>query len=161
MKEITLTRGYVALVDDELYEELSAHKWHARVNSSGLVYAIRNSPRPDKKTIYMHRVILGAPEGTGVDHIDRDGLNNKRANLRLATTSENQRNARRRIDNSSGYKGVAKYSAPRSKKPWKAHIGVNGVSRYLGVFDSAEEAARAYDRAAVEFYGEFAHRNFA
>ncbi|MBU6408070.1 MAG: HNH endonuclease [Alphaproteobacteria bacterium] len=109
------------------------------------------------KTIYLHRLIMKAPKGVTVDHINRDGLDNRKANLRLASQSEN--NANREVRNSTGFRGVVKHrskfrafiSAPRTEA--RAHF-------HLGCFSTAEEAARAYDKAARARWGAFAQLNF-
>jgi hypothetical protein len=101
----------------------------------------------------MHRLIMAAPDGIGVDHINGDGLDNRRANLRLASQRDNSANMAVRASSATGFKGV---SWKRRNRKWQAQIG----RTYLGIFASAEEAARAYDHAAREAWGEFAHLNF-
>lgn len=157
MRQIPLTRGKFALVDDDMFDFLSQFKWLAiggrptwyagRGISTGIAYKGR--------TIYMHRLIIDAPEDMQVDHIDGNGLNNTRSNLRLATPAENRRNLTREPISASGYKGVY-----RVYRKWRAMIQVNRKSWHLGYFDSAEEAARAYDAAAIIHHGEFASLNF-
>jgi hypothetical protein len=121
-------------------------------------YAVRSVRQNGKsRRIYMHRAIMGAAKGQQVDHIDGDGLNNCRYNLRLATAAENQHNARRRIDNISGYKGVYWKMAQRK---WCSQIQLNGKNQYIGLFICPIEAAHAYDRKAIELHGEFALLNF-
>ena len=106
----------------------------------------------------MHRLILDAPDGAQVDHIDHDSLNNQRSNLRLCTCSENQRNRRGRPkNNTSGYIGVAWY---RRCGRWGSQIWVNGKDHWLGLFDDPAEAARVRDAAAKRLHGEFATLNF-
>lgn len=156
-REIPLSKGLVALVDDEDYDWLLADgKWHVTGYTHRL-YAART--RWVGKRSFgerMHRLLL--PGTAYVDHINGNGLDNRRSNLRPASAAQNAQNRRRRSDNRSGYKGVGKSVVPR--KPWIAAIGVNGTHCYLGVFATAEEAARAYDAAAVERFGEFARLNF-
>lgn len=155
MKEIPLTKGYSALVDDEDHDRLlSFGKWQASV-TGGQVYAAHNMNR---RRLYMHRVLM---EGAAlVDHINGDGLDNRRANLREATPVQNSRNMRPLTSAmSSEFKGVARQ--PRSTvHPWRAYIRINGRASWLGVFATPEEAARAYDAAAREHFGEFARPNF-
>jgi hypothetical protein len=104
----------------------------------------------------MHRLILGAPEGVLVDHVDGDGLNNTRANLRLCTSSQNAANIKA-VWGCSRYKGVSPHSA---SSRWQVILTYMGERIYLGLFDDEEEAARAYDRKALELRGEYAHLNF-
>lgn len=160
MKEIVLTQGKVAKVDDCDFEWLSQWEWHAnKKTTKSTYYAMRNVRTEDKKqrTVLMHRLIMDAPPESQVDHRDGDGLNNQRDNLRLATGNQNNCNAGIRRDNSSGYKGVGWL---KGNGKWRARIRVNGRSVFLGYFDDKEEAARAHDRAARELHGEFAWLNF-
>jgi hypothetical protein len=148
MKEIPLTQGKVAIVDDEDFERVSEHKWYAML-VDGHWYA---ESRPIG---YLHRFLLNSPADCMVDHIDGDGLNCQRYNMRLATNRQNQHNARTRIDNTTGFRGVCV-----NKDKWTAQIKIDGVLTYLGRFASPEEAARAYDAKARETRGEFARTNF-
>jgi len=150
---IPLTQGKVAIVDKEDYEELSRYKWHAssRVESC---YAYR---RKGKRSLSMHREIMGEPKGMVVDHIDGNGLNNRRRNLRVCTSSQNHQN-RRRTRGRSRYKGVC-WEKRRNK--WRAEIMLEGRHIDIGCFADEVEAARAYDKKAKELFGEFAYLNFA
>jgi len=161
MKKIPLTRGKVALVDDEDFEFLSQWSWLAyKTNGGDIWYAVRRERKNEivgtRKNVCMHRVILSAPHDSYVDHIDRDGLNNQRDNLRLCTMSENKMNQKIRKDNRSGYKGVSKLKHGR----FVARITINKKLLHLGTFDDPKAAAKAYDRMAVKSYGEFANLNF-
>lgn len=159
MREIQLTKGKVTLVDDEDYEWLSEFKWQAENPRVGLYYAVRRVYVPNGKAIFkkMHREILSVPSDMHVDHRDGNGLNNQRYNIRPCTQAENNRNARLRIDNSSGFKGVGWHN---QRNKWVAYIRQDGRLKHLGLFATAEEGARAYDAAAREIFGEFAWLNF-
>lgn len=149
MAEIQLTQGKVAIVDSEDSVELSKYKWYFA--SAG--YACR---RKDGVIVYMHREITGALRGEVVDHINHDTLDNRRSNLRRCTQSQNMANARIVKPTSSGYKGVGWF--PRDQK-WRARICVNGKGCHLGLFDSAEDAARMYNFWARDIFGEHALLN--
>lgn len=161
-KNISLTQGQFAKVDDEDYERINKHKW---LYSQG--YAVRavrvKSGRFGQVRLLMHHIILPRRDGYEIEHRDRDGTNNTRSNLRYATHSENLRNQKIHSDNLTGYKGVSlvKLRVKMSwKKPYIAQIVFNYKHKTIGYFETAEEAARAYDRAAKELFGEFANLNF-
>lgn len=157
MKEIQLTQGKVALVDDEDFEYLNQFKWCAQ-QEGHTFYAARQSPRINKKskTIRMHRAIMNPPNNMHIDHKDHNGLNNCRSNLRICYQRENQINVNRRSDNTSGYKGVCWHNGAQK---WASRIKVNGKDIHLGVFTDIKDAALAYNKAAVKFFGEFALLN--
>lgn len=162
MKEIQLTRGYVAIVDDEDYERVAQHKWQAnifpRADGSLNVYAQRGVRKSDgcKSVQRLHRFILDAPAGMDIDHINGNSLDNRRSNLRVCTRSENMCNQRPRACGSSAFKGVSWFK--RDAK-WRAQIRIDGKTINLGCFTSEIDAARAYDAAATKNYGEFARTN--
>jgi hypothetical protein len=154
MKEIALTRGFVAIVDDEDYEWLSATKWHYLSRGGYSFSNIRHPVIAGKwTTLLMHRAIMQMrhDDRREVDHIDGNRLNNCRANLRICSRMDNAKNKRRHADNSTCLKGVT-----RDRKRWMAQITANGVHMYLGSFRSPEEAHAAYRKAALELHGEFA-----
>ncbi len=149
MKEILLTQGKVAIVDDEDFEWLNQWKWCAK-KGPNTSYAKRATQ------LYMHRLILSAEKGMFVDHINGNGLDNRRENLRVCTHAENMRNSKLSIKNTSGYKGV--YWC-KKRSLWIANIQNNGKVKNLGGFKIKELAARAYNEAAHNFHGEFARLN--
>lgn len=156
VREIQLSRGLVTVVDEADYEWLNRWKWHAW--SRDPTYAIRNDwNHGDQRTFKMHRVILGAPAGVLVDHRNSDTLDNRRSNLRLATQAQNAQNMRPQSRSTHGLKGV---HFDKITGRWRAQIKADGIRYHLGRFDSQEDAARAYDQAALEHWGEFAWLNF-
>lgn len=151
-RNIRLTRGHVAIVDDDDYEMLCQLRW--RFFDSGNGYAGRQYRMPDtKKRVYvsMHQTILNV-SGVEVDHINRDGLDNRRCNLRIASHRANTCN--RAGWGRSGFKGVM----PVGSK-WGAYITANCKYHWLGTYDKKEDAARAYNEAAKMFNGEYAFMN--
>lgn len=157
MKEIQLTQGKVALVDDCDYEYLSQWKWRPQ-KMGNTTYVLRRGPRPARQVILMHRVIMDAGQGQLIDHRDHDGLNNQRGNLRFCSRVQNMVNSKKRASVSSEFKGC---SFDNTRKKWAAQISVNGKNIHLGRFNNPIDAARAYDTAAVKYYGEFASTNFS
>lgn len=154
-REIPLTRGKVAVVDDEDYDRIAQHKWYAEPIGRRW-YACRRIERGGiRRKVYMHREVVGAEPGTDTDHRDHDGLNNRRGNLRSCTRSQNCAN----IPNKAGrsrFKGVQWITR---KSSWQARIRVDWHSRFLGWFETEEEAALAYNAAALAAWGEFAKLN--
>ena len=149
---IPLTRGLFAIVDAADYEELSQYKWYAHQPlRGGTCYACRSSKG---RVLWMHREIMKPPEGLVVDHIDGNGLNDRRCNLRICTQLQNSQNNQRACGKSR-FRGVF----PRGEK-WEAHVQHDGEPFYLGLFDDEIDAARARDRKAIELAGEFAYLNF-
>jgi len=160
MKLIPLTQGQFAKVSDEWYEELNKFKWYAVYNPcTESFYANRNSSRlfGKQKKILMHRVIAGTPDGMETDHRDGDTLNNLPDNLRNCTNIQNQCNRGKQANNKSGFKGVTWY---KRSKIWRVQIKVYGKVIHLGYYLIPEQAARAYDKAAKKYFGEFAKLNY-
>lgn len=153
-----LTCDQVVIVDACDYPLVAGHRW-AATRVAGIWYAKATVRMPDgrRTSLMMHRLILGLSHGDNrnVDHVNGNGLNNTRSNLRLATVSQNARNRRKHRPTSSRYKGVAR----RRNGNWRAMIFVGGKNRYLGDFKAERDAALAYNLAAFEHYGEFALLN--
>lgn len=156
MKEIPLTKGYVALVDDADYEILSSYRWYALVHSTKTntrIYATTTTSKDGKTvSVYMHRMLTGF---TIVDHADSDGLNNQRSNLREVTQSQNLANMRK-TRGVSKFKGV--YWSPEDRK-WKSKIQKHGKRHTVGSFRDEVDAATAYNFVAFELFGEHARMN--
>jgi AP2 domain. len=159
MIEIPLTRGLVARIDDQDYALVSRYKWHA-VKPNDTFYAATRITDENGRSIYvyMHRFILGLTHRSEqADHEDGNGLNNTRLNLRPCNNTQNSRNAVRSKRNTSGFKGV---TFDKGHGKWRAQIGVNRKVKYLGLFDTPEEAFAARCTAATHFHGEFANNGW-
>jgi hypothetical protein len=150
VKTIPLTQGFYTYVDAADFEWLNRHHWHAYNG-----YASRCD---GSKRIYMHREIMKPPKGMVVDHISGNGFDNTRANMRNVTREENMHNQRKHAGTASIYKGVTRGQS--SKGSWCARVAWGGHRLTPGTFASEVEAARAYDRLAVELFGEHAQVNF-
>lgn len=157
MKEIPLTQGLVALVDDEDWPLLSQYAWRV-LEMEYTNYAVAHAWHNGRDiVIQMHRLIMGMPR-MEIDHRDKNGLNNTRGNLRVATHSENTHCKRKRTPGvDSNFRGVRR---TRNRKRWRAQIKCKGQEYHLGHFDREEDAARAYDDAAIRLFGDFASLNF-
>ena len=176
---------FVVLYDEEDEELIKAHTWNVQVKSNGKAYVATTLPAdPDSDDWYygirtekgregkpyrrrknhakmLHALIMNTPKGMFTDHINGDPLDNRRSNLRICTVSENNRNAPNHRDGTSGYKGVCYIKdCPSRIKRWRAVVNYNKKAFYLGIFATAEEAARAYDAKALELHGEYAYLNF-
>lgn len=163
MKEIQLTKGKFAQVDDEDFEYLNQWKWYAY--KMGQTYYAARKDRINKKqrTIKMHRIImLVSDKFLVIDHINHNGLDNRKQNLRICTQTENLRNSRKHKNCSSKYKGVSIHNQKTltgSTVKWCAFIYINNKQKYLGVFESEIEAAKVYNEMAKIHFGEFAELN--
>lgn len=150
MATIALTQGLFATVDDTDLELVSRFKWYAAAHGSKGGHCAASG----HKKVFMHRLIMNAESGQQVDHINGDPLDNRRSNLRVCNRMENQRN-RRSVSNKLGLKGVNQTIYGR----FFASIRINKKYKHLGMFKTKEEAALAYDAAAIEAFGKFAATN--
>ena len=160
MKEIKLSKGFVALVDDDDFEYLNQWKWHVFKSGSGF-RAVRNKPRGTnggkQGAIYMHRVVLKVTDPKiSVDHKDHNTLNNQKENLRKATHSQNMANRTPHKGSTSIYLGV---NFCGQHKKWRCQIYKNGRKIFMGYFVDEKDAALAYNKEAIKLHGEFANLN--
>jgi hypothetical protein len=160
MRQIPLTQGQVALIDDEDFVCLSQYKWKAIWSEhTKSFYAARDlyAGRKCLGRVYMHRAILGLEIGDlrqGDHRISGQTLNNRRSNLRVATHGQNQQNRRMQINNTSGFRGVL---FSKQKRKWQARLQLNGKQIHLGFFLTPEEAHDSWRQGAIQYYGEFAN----
>jgi hypothetical protein len=163
MKIIKLTKGYETMVDDDDYDELNKHSWqavelHKNDRPTTKVYAISYNLYYNNKTYYMHRIVINAPKGKQVYHIDSNSLNNQKNNLKLATTQEISFGIKKTNKKTTSiYKGVY---WNKKDNVWYATIMKDRKHIHLGSFDNEHDAAIAYNNAAIEIFGEFARLNF-
>ena len=156
MKEVPLNHGKKSIIDDEDYPRISKHRWCYHRDKAAKRGVYEKATRKTK-TVYLHREVMNAVDGTIVDHIDGDVLNNQKSNLRCCTPSENGANRNHKSIARSGYFGVYWH---KGKKRWRANITKNYREIHIGYFDTAIEAAVARDYKAIELFGEFATLNF-
>jgi hypothetical protein len=153
MKEILLTQNHVVIIDNDDYEKIKKYKWRLHRAMSNLKYAIATI---NNKPILMHRFLLGLDPKLHTDHINGNSLDNRKKNLRICTHAENMRNRKKSKNNTSGFKGVW---WAKDKKRWKAEIYKNGKKIHLGSYKDILGAARAYNKGALKYHGEFARLN--
>jgi hypothetical protein len=144
-----------ALVDDSDYAEINKDKWSKVKPGKGSTFYTIKGKGVNRR--WMHFAIIGGEPGMEIDHKDGNGLNNQRSNLRLCTHAQNMQNRPMLRTNKSGYKGV---SWAKCNNKWTSCIGVEGKTKHLGYFTCLLKAAKAYDKAAKKYYGEFASLNF-
>ncbi len=155
-KEILLTTGHVALVDDEDCDWLTQWKWSANPRPHTVYAQRRQVQNHIATTIYMHQQIMQPPHGLEVDHADGNGLNNTRGNLRLCNRQQQEWNRRAQRRGISGYKGV---HWDKNSKLWRVGLVANGVYYSAGYFRNAVDGALAYNQLAIAIHGEFARLN--
>ena len=165
MKEIILTQGKVSLVDDEDYDYINQFKWHALKQDKGFYAGRKIRINGKRKYLFIHQIICPVSKGLEVDHIDHNGLNNQKYNLRSAThaqnmhnSSQNQSNSGKQINNTSGYKCVFWH---KKNKKWFVQIGKDNKIYFLGYFIDPIEGAKTYDVAAVLLFEDYCLLNFA
>jgi hypothetical protein len=149
-------KGYKVQIDEEDADRVTARSWWVSSAPEVDGHVLCFSARIGKKIIKMHRFIMGNPENYIVDHINGDRLNNKKANLRVCSLTENNRNVGRSRRNTSGYKGV---SFDKRRGKWRAYIHYAGHQKHLGMFETPQEADKAYRRAMVLFFGDYCRRD--
>ncbi len=153
MKRIPLTKGKFAIVDDCDFKMVVEFKWYAASNGR---YAGRTIYRAGNYTLLMHRFLIGPIGKLEIDHINGNGLDNRRCNLRVCSHSQNQQNMKKHRDIKSGLKGAYQ---DRTNKRWRSIITCNGKRIHLGYFKTKQEAAKAYDKASIKFHKEFGRQN--
>ena len=149
---VPLTQGREAIIDAEDAALVGGFNWHAVVLPKHTYAGIKVIEGGKPKRVYLHRFLLEDPSEPHIDHIDGNGLNNRRSNLRPATVSENHCNRKKPVTNTSGFKGVSWH---KSSGKWRAEISIRGQKKGLGYFSDAESAAVAYAKASAEVHGEF------
>jgi hypothetical protein len=164
--KLQTNNGYFYEIDEEDAEIVGLYNWYGwksrRRNSNGEIkfhsaYIVANHYHDNTNTrIFMHRVIMNVPNGIEIDHVNGDGLDNRKINLRLCSRGQNNKNVSKRIDNRSGFKGVKWH---KQFKKWHARIKNNGKRYSLGLYETKTEAAIAYNKAASTLHGDFARLN--
>jgi hypothetical protein len=153
-KVIKLTKGQIAIVDDEDYDFLSQWKWHFNQDRYG-GYATKMIKKGKKRlALKMHRLIMAVSNNMQIDHINGNKLDNRKINLRICNVQENMRNRGNQKNNTSGYKGVNFF-----KNKWRSYIYVNKKQIFLGYFKELSDAVHAYNDASLKYFGDFSKLN--
>lgn len=148
---IFLINGGESVVDKNSWDRACNYRWYKMPGANTTQYAqATRTIGGFSKTYSLHRICTSAPKGMDVDHIDRDGLNNRLSNLRICTRAENLHNGKIKRTNTSGFKGIRK-----NHGKWEARMRINGKNKYLGIFAKKEDAAEAYKKYAIKKHGEF------
>lgn len=155
MKIIKLSKGQETFIDDEDYHLVSGYNWCC-LQYAGKHYAVSNTKG---KQVRLHRIILGVLPHQQVDHINGNGLNNLRSNLRICEPSDNYKNRKLGKNNTTGYKGVIPVLSKKGVVKFQAAIYVNNKKKHLGTYDTAKDAAKAYNAGAIQYHGDFACLN--
>ncbi|SDJ61839.1 AP2 domain-containing protein [Paenibacillus naphthalenovorans] len=155
MKELILGKGEICLVDDEDYARLSKFRWNK--SQYGYAYRLGDRNKGEKWKVLMHREIMGAQDGQIIDHKNGNRIDNRKENLRFATPLQNATNRNGKIAK-SGYKGVFRNTSSK-RESWIARIKVNKKLIHIGCYPTMEQAARAYNQAALKYHGDFARLN--
>lgn len=156
-KEIKLTRGLISIIDDEDFDKVNLYKWYAAKNGNTCYAATGITINKKQKTLLMHRYILGCEDKKDlIDHIDMNGLNNQKNNIRISNKYQNSSNRNKTALNKSGYKGVC---WDKRSNRWRAQLVVKQQKIYLGTYYCLIKAAKAYNEAAIKYHGEFAKLN--
>lgn len=155
MKFIPLTKGQSAIIDDADYEFLNQFRWFVKKDGYAIAWTRENGKR---KWLKMHRLVVAANPSEMVDHVDKNKLNNQRANLRICSDSQNKQNTNKKVGQyTSKYKGV---SWQKRRRKWHAYVTIGGRKIHLGSYDQELEAAQKYDSEAKKIFGVFASLNF-
>jgi hypothetical protein len=156
MNTIKLRNGLDVFIDEDDYDNVKRYRWNLKSNGDTCKYAVTYIYGNNKqKVLRMHRLIMNPAEGEEIDHINGNGLDNRKCNLRIASAWQNNMNVRKNKVNTSGFKGVDK-----SLKKWKARIQYGRKRIHIGTYNNKIDAAKAYDKKARELFGEFANLNF-